>query len=137
MGLNMEYTCPIKLKEGIDMETTFYTFTANEIIVTGAGVQQVSGDNARRMVYLRHSEPAAEQPAGGKVIDFNAWCAAHEQDDCGNEEEAAFYEEEATVCAETAARSSVWSMIRKMDLDQALSVALIAVSVFACVGILF
>lgn len=132
----MEYTYPIKLKEGIDMETTFYTFTANEIIVTGAGVQQVSGDNTRRMVYLRHSEPVPSQLAGGKIIDFNAWCAAHEEETCMEEEALTFCGEEEA-CEKDGMRNPMWDVLRKLDLDKALSAALIAVSVFACVGILF
>ena len=109
------------------MQTTYYTFTANEIIVTGAGVEQVSGDNARRMVFLRHSEPACAKQSEGKLIDFSAWCAEHEV-------EAAEENEEHS-------RRNLWPelrrMLRNLDLDKMLTCALIAVSLFACVGIVF
>lgn len=130
----MKYTCPIKLKEGIDMETTFYTFTANEIIVTGAGVQQVSGNNVRRMVCLRHSGSAVEQSADGRVIDFSAWRAAHDVEE--NVDETEVFEEEVSAGKMRKARN-VRDVFRGMDLDQVVSAALIAVSVFACVGVLF
>jgi len=123
----MQYTDPSKQKEGIFMQTTFYTFTANEIIVTGDGVEQVSGDNARRMVYLRHSEPAIKTREESNLIDFTAWCAEHEV--------------EAVEEKPQKARLHVWQMLRRMmrnlDLDKVLSLALIAVSLFACVGIVF
>lgn len=109
------------------MQTTFYTFTANEIIVTGAEVEQVSGDNARRMVYLRHSKPEPEAAEGGKLIDFCAWCAEHEEPDA------------APAAAEKrfAAAARWMEKLRGWDLDRILSVALIAVSLFACINIVF
>ena len=107
------------------MQTTYYTFTANEIIVTGAGVEQVSGDNARRMVFLRHSEPAKMQEEG-KLIDFSAWCAEHEV--CAAEE---------TEEVNGKRWEKVRAVLRDLDLDKVLSIALIAVSLFACVGIVF
>ena len=80
------YSSQISRKGTETMETTMYTFTANEIVVAGSAVRQASGGD-RRMVYVRHpvndSTPAAE----GKVIDFNAWRAAKEEAD---ELEAAF-----------------------------------------------
>lgn len=62
------------------METTYYTLTAREIIVTGDGVEQVSGGSARHMVYLRKGGAGQIPPkAGGKVIDLAAWKAAREE----------------------------------------------------------
>ena len=62
------------------METTMYTFTANEIVVAGNAVRQASGGD-RRMVYLRHPVNESAPATGGKVIDFNAWVAAKEEEE--------------------------------------------------------
>lgn len=53
------------------METTYYTFTAHEIVAEGETVAQASGDGLRRTVYLRRTAPLSE--GAGKVIDLAAW----------------------------------------------------------------
>lgn len=134
MGLLMCYAWFIKQKEGIVMETTYYTFSANEIVVTGSGVEQVSGGQGRRMVYLRHSAPKTAAPAQGKVIDFDAWRASHEtaagEPESYADEEPEFEQERAprTVPARRKAHG--------MYLDWLASVAVIAVAVSACVSFL-
>ena len=68
------------------METTYYTLTAREIMVTGDAVEKVSG-GARQLVCVRKAAQSVENtPARGKVIDFAAWKA-------GREEEARLEEE--------------------------------------------
>lgn len=63
------------------METTYYTLTAREIMVTGDAVENVSG-GARQLVCVRKAARAAaeEIPARGKVIDFAAWKADREEE---------------------------------------------------------
>lgn len=132
----MKYSYLNKQKEGIDMQTTYYTFTANEIIVTGAGVEQASGGSGRRMVYLRHSKPLPETSENGKLIDFTAWCADHEAELCMNgdeREEEACFEAEESVCDERTERGARIGMY----LDWIASAALAAVALSACVGFLF
>jgi hypothetical protein len=60
------------------MKTTYYTVTAREVVVSGDGVQQVSGGNARQLVCLR--TPAATGGDRGKVIDLAAWRADREEE---------------------------------------------------------
>ena len=61
------------------METTYYTFTAREIVVTGDAVRQVSG-GSRRLVCVREAaRPVAEAAPSGKVIDLAAWKADREE----------------------------------------------------------
>jgi len=74
------------------METTMYTFTANEIVVAGDAVRQASGGD-RRMVYLRHPAPEPASVSGGKVIDFNAWRAAQEEQSVSSMDVTTFPEE--------------------------------------------
>lgn len=140
MGLPMCYSECIKQKEGIIMETTFYTFNANEIVVTGSGVEQVSGGQGRRMVYLRHSAPKAAAPAAGKVIDFEAWRSCHEdtetEPDFCVEDAALFMDAENTCDAPAATAASPRRASHGMYLDWLASVALIAVAVSACVSFL-
>ena len=63
------------------METTYYTLTAREIIVTGEAVEQVSGGEARRLVCLRRSSGEEKKTEdGGKIIDLAAWKAAREEE---------------------------------------------------------
>ena len=118
------------------MQTTFYTFTANETMATGDGTEQASGGSGRRMVYLRHTEPVSAAPEGGKLIDFHAWCSEHEAELHANEEpleEETMEEEEKTVCRERTMRSGRIGMY----LDWIASAALAAVAVSACIGVLF
>ena len=124
------------------METTMYTFTANEIVVAGSAVRQASGGD-RRMVYLRH--PVNESaPAAGKVIDFNAWRAAKEEE--AHEErtcEANFFEDELfgedvpafeLQSAPAARRPRTDHRARGMYLDWVASAAVIAVSLCASIA---
>ena len=62
------------------METTFYTLTAREIVVTGDAVENVSG-GTRQLVCVRKAAQAEEGDAPrGKVIDFAAWKADREEE---------------------------------------------------------
>lgn len=120
------------------METTYYTFTANEIIVTGDGVRQVSGGEGRRMVCLRRGCPAAPAAVpGSNVVDFTAWRAAHAQpsavereqeEDCSVEYAHTERYAPSVVRPARAARG-IW-------LDLTASLALIAAAVSACVSFL-
>lgn len=61
------------------METTYYTLTAREIIVSGDAVENVSGAPARQLVCVRR--PAErEEPKRDNVIDLSAWKAAREEE---------------------------------------------------------
>lgn len=60
------------------METTYYTFTAREILVEGDAVQQVSG-GARQLVCVRKADSRPEGAGRGKVIDLADWKAAQEE----------------------------------------------------------
>ena len=62
------------------METTYCTFRANEIVVSGSGMEQVSGGEGRRMVYLRRAAPVQPPRSSGKVIHLDAWKSAHPQE---------------------------------------------------------
>ncbi len=57
------------------METTYYTLTAREIIVSGDGVEQAVGAG-RRVVYARRPAQAPLTERSGKVIDLTAWRSA-------------------------------------------------------------
>ena len=61
------------------METTYYTFTAREILVEGAAVQRASGDGARQLVCVRKTARPATQKEG-KVIDLTQWKADREEE---------------------------------------------------------
>ena len=62
------------------METTYYTLTAREIMVTGDAVEKVSG-GARQLVCVRKAaRPVEDTPARGKVIDLAAWKADREEE---------------------------------------------------------
>ena len=125
------------------METTMYTFTANEIVVAGSAVRQASGGD-RRMVYLRHPVNESAPAADGKVIDFNAWCAAKEEE--AREElpfEADFFEDELfeedvpsfeLQSAPAARRPRTDHRARGMYLDWVASAAVIAVSLCASIA---
>ena len=133
------------------METTMYTFTANEIVVAGSAVRQASGGD-RRMVYLRHPVQETAPVSCGKVIDFNAWRAAQEEaqsnsayeNDAACEEEHDFgdflmQEEELLDHVPSARRTrshQVRSARRGMYLDWMASAALIAVSITLCISFL-
>ena len=62
------------------METTYYTLTAREILVTGAGVEKASGDGARQLVCVRRAAEERERAGAGKVIDLAAWKAGREEE---------------------------------------------------------
>lgn len=60
------------------METTYYTLTAREIIVSGDAVAKAAGAPARQLVCVR--KPAAEErPVQDNVIDLAAWKADREE----------------------------------------------------------
>lgn len=131
------YSEYIKQKEGIVMETTFYTFSANEIVVAGSGVKQVSGGQGRRMVYLRHTEPRTASPSAGKVIDFDTWRARNEDAVDEMKFSTAMQMEEVYGGGVRAERTgSARRAVRGMYLDWLASVAVIAVAVSACVSFL-
>ena len=68
------------------METTYYTLTAREIIVSGDAVEKVSG-GARQLVCVRKAAaPVEEAPVRGKVIDLAAWKADREEEALTEEE---------------------------------------------------
>lgn len=125
------------------METTMYTFTANEIVVAGSAVRQASGGD-RRMVYLRHPVNESAPATGGKVIDFNAWCAAKEEE--AREEltcESDFFEDELfeedvpafeMQSAPAARRPRTDHRAHGMYLDWVASAAVIAVSLCASIA---
>ena len=122
------------------METTYYTFTANEIIVAGDGVRQVSGGEGRRMVYLRRSSVADPAPAkGSNVVDFAAWRAAHvePQSRPACEEDADGYSAEYAQTERYAPSVTRPARTAKgMYLDLVASLALIAVAASACISFL-
>ncbi len=61
------------------METTYYTLNAREIVVSGDGVEQVSG-GARQLVCVRRTAGGARPAGQGKVIDLEAWRAERESE---------------------------------------------------------
>ena len=67
-------------KEGAyAMETTYYTFTAREIVVEGQQVATAAGGPARQLLCVRRgAERAAD--AGDKIIDLAAWKSAREEE---------------------------------------------------------
>ena len=61
------------------METTYYTFTAREIVVEGQQVAAAAGGPARQLLCVRRgAERAAD--AGDKIIDLAAWKSAREEE---------------------------------------------------------
>lgn len=61
------------------METTYYTLTAQEIIVSGDGISAAVGAPARQLVCVRR--PAAQtEPIRDNVIDLAAWKAGREEE---------------------------------------------------------
>ena len=62
------------------METTYYTLTAREILVSGDAVAKAAavGAPARQLVCLRR--PVRANPAESKVIDLAAWKASREEE---------------------------------------------------------
>lgn len=61
------------------METTYYTFTAREILVTGDGVEQAVG-GARRLVFARRATRPVQPAHKDNVIDLDAWRMAREEE---------------------------------------------------------
>ena len=61
------------------METTYYTLTAREIIVSGDGISAAVGAPARQLVCVRRPASQEEQ-AQDNVIDLAAWKAAREEE---------------------------------------------------------
>ena len=133
------------------METTMYTFTANEIVVAGSAVRQASGGD-RRMVYLRHSVQEAVPVSSGKVIDFNAWRAAQEaqqsdspvaestllteEDDFEDTFSPEEYPSECLYPAHRVRSHHARRARRSMYLDWLASAALVAVSISVCISFL-
>lgn len=62
------------------METTYYTLTAREIMVTGDAVEKVSGGSRQLVCVRKAARPVEENPARGKVIDLAAWKADREEE---------------------------------------------------------
>ncbi len=62
------------------METTYYSLNAREIIVSGDGVEQVSGGGARQLVCMRRPAALPRREAQGKVIDLAAWRQARQEE---------------------------------------------------------
>lgn len=121
------------------METTYYTFTANEIIVAGDGVRQVSGGEGRRMVYTRRTsvaEPSSRVESN--VVDFSAWRAAHVRPEpvCEDGAEDGFSVEYAPVERYAPSVTRTARTARGMYLDTVASLALIAVALSACISFL-
>lgn len=61
------------------METTYYTLTAREIIVSGDGISAAVGAPACQLVCVRRPASQEEQ-AQDNVIDLAAWKAAREEE---------------------------------------------------------
>lgn len=61
------------------METTYYTLTAREIIVTGGAVANAAGAPARQLVCVRRPV-TSDSPEKSNVIDLAAWKAAREEE---------------------------------------------------------
>ena len=61
------------------METTYYTFTAREILVSGDGVEQAVG-GARRLALARRPAEEALPVRRDNVIDLAACRAAREEE---------------------------------------------------------
>ena len=59
------------------METTYYTITAREIVMSGDGVRQAAGAG-RQLVCVRRAGSAQGRTAGDNVIDLSAWKAARD-----------------------------------------------------------
>ena len=64
------------------METTYYTLTSREVIISGDGVAQAAGGAPeRQVVLLRTAANTASAPArAGNVIDLAAWKSAREEE---------------------------------------------------------
>ena len=60
------------------METTYYTFTAREIVVEGQQVATAAGGPARQLFCVRRG--AERAAAGDKIIDLAAWKFAREEE---------------------------------------------------------
>lgn len=64
------------------METTYYTFTAREILVSGDGVKQAVG-GARRLALARRPAAEGRLIRRDNVVDLAAWRAAREEEQAG------------------------------------------------------
>lgn len=85
------------------METTYYTLTAREIIVSGDGVSAAVGAPARQLVCVRH--PVEQQaPARDNVIDLAAWKEAREEEARLEQEWYAGVDEALSAPAQSAPR---------------------------------
>ena len=64
------------------METTYYTLTSREVIISGDGVAQAAGGAPeRQVVLLRTAANTASAPArADNVIDLAAWRSAREEE---------------------------------------------------------
>lgn len=68
------------------METTYFTLTAREVLISQEAAEQVSGGGARQLVCVPRAAFRPAETEKGKVIDLAAWKA-------GREEEARLEEE--------------------------------------------
>ena len=117
------------------METTFYTFSANEIAVAGTGVEQASGGDGRRVVCLR-SRVSGDRRTEGKVISLDAWRAAHALEEAPEEDCLGQGPAEEAPAVRAPAQRPRRREARGAWLDWLASLALIAVAVSACVSFL-
>ena len=85
------------------METTYYTLTAREIIVSGDGVRVAVGAPARQLVCVRRPAAREERPRDN-VIDLAAWKAAREEEARLEEEWYAGVDEALAAPARSAPR---------------------------------
>lgn len=61
------------------METTYYTLTARELLISGGAVEQASGGGARQVICVPRAGARPEKMGAGKVIDLAAWKADREE----------------------------------------------------------
>lgn len=62
------------------METTYYTLTAREVIVSGDAVANVSGGTAARQLVCVRRPAARATSRQDNVVDLMAWKAAREEE---------------------------------------------------------
>ena len=123
------------------METTFYTFRANEIVVAGDGVEQAIGGEGRRLVCVRRSAARPSGGARGRVISMEDWRAAHAPEGADWTEEAEDWREpespaEGRGTDRPARTRTDHSGERGGCLELLASAALIAFSAAACAAFL-
>lgn len=62
------------------METTYFTLTAREILISKEAAEQVSGGGTRQLICLPRAAARPANGGTGKVIDLNAWKADREEE---------------------------------------------------------